>query len=1068
MGLVETKLNESDNIEWKDFVIKRVDRDEEGGGVLIAFKKSLTNIMMTIKEYRNHDCEMLWMKLDNGKIKIRIGVIYMPQESRTLLKELKVVYEAIEEQIKIAKDKGEKILLMGDFNCKIGTVIEGNREDITKGGRLLLKLTAKHNLAILNSKSCCEGLWTRRQDGNASVIDYLIVQENDVDLVSTMNIDEEKSRTPYTMETHKDEIRRVYTDHNAITCTMNWNAEADGVQKHIFKLDKKKFKMFEKELEVQKVSEEIGEGPIRKVYTKWNKRVKEIRNKYSSRRKAKRKWKVDRILSKEESEIKKQLKKKNSKEEVKKLKLRKRVIQQLIDKEHIKKKWAHINGVVKKVKEAGGVNSTTFWEVRKELLGRKAETAEAMEDEDGVIHEDKEKIKQIYAEHYKKLLQRPKSNTKTGKETEETIDLVSKGIEVAAALSEPQKNNIEDIEKIVNNLDTKKATDSDSWNYEMVKAGGKEMSRSLLKIYDKIDEELDIPNEWEHMEIRSKHKKGNKKKMPNQRGLFLTHSVSKIYEKVVKERNNETFTENITEWATGGVRKRAPIDNVMMVTSVIERNTYLKKNTYITFTDAEKCFDKLWLEDGINELWRCGTNIRDCQIIKKMNEVAKIVIKTPLGPTEEITVENIVRQGTVYGPQICIASMDKVNLIGDDIVTHYGPDLQIRAVAFIDDVTGAGGITTANNTISNCNILEDKKMMTFNNKDGKTEYVVIQKEDDIMTVTAEVKRGRIERVPEHRMLGTWFDETGEYMINIQKKKQKLQFMIATAKEVGSPKNVGILTVETRLKLGEAVILQSILYNIEAFPNLTEKEITELDRVQGTMLRQFLEVPSATPYYGLLMETGWWTMEARVDYRKLMLFHNILNSDNKRTIKRIILIQKRENREGTWYTSVKKILTKYNINTSATSTLKSKWKEEVKRKIKGHQNSLIKKYCHEHTKTRTVKEDEHELKSYLKENPVAISKSIVKYRLHMNNFPMNFKGKWSQTTCPLCNTADATTEHYLECKITRRLREIWEVDGKSDESGKKMADVARYFNNVETLLGPKSIRLTKQHKDKKIE
>ena len=435
VGLVETKLNESDIIDWKDYVIKRVDRDEEGGGVLIAYKKSLTNIMITIKEYKNHDCEMLWMKLDNGENKIRIGVIYMPQESRTLLKELKVVYQVIEEQINLAKEKGEKILLMGDFNCKIGTVIQGNKEDVTKGGRLLLKLTARHNLAILNSKSCCEGLWTRRQDDNASVIDYIIVQENDVDMVSTMKIDEDKTRTPYTMETHKDEIRRVYTDHNAITCTMNWKAEADSVQKHINRLDKKKFKLFEKELQDEKVSEEIGPGPIRKVYTKWNKRVKAIRNKYSSRRKTKRKWKGERILSKELSTIRKQLKKKNDKEEVTKLKMRKRVIQQLIDRERIEKKWAHINGVIKKVKEAGGVDSTVFWEVRQELLGRKTETAEAMEDEDGEIHEDKEKIKQIYANHYKKLLHRPKSETKIGKETEETIDLVCKGIK--SALSPP-------------------------------------------------------------------------------------------------------------------------------------------------------------------------------------------------------------------------------------------------------------------------------------------------------------------------------------------------------------------------------------------------------------------------------------------------------------------------------------------------------------------------------------------------------------------------------------------------------------------------------------------------------
>ena len=165
-----------------------------------------------------------------------------------------------------------------------------------------------------------------------------------------------------------------------------------------------------------------------------------------------------------------------------------------------------------------------------------------------------------------------------------------------------------------------------------------------------------------------------------------------------------------------------------------------------------------------------------------MNEVARIVVKTPLGPTEEIVVENIVRQGTVYGPQICISSMDKITTIGDEVVTHYVPELPIRAVTFIDDVTGAGGITTAYNTIYNCDILEEKKMMTFNNKGGKTEYlVVVQEEDEVMTLTAEVKRGKVERVAEHKMLGTWFDETGEYMINITKKKQKLQFMISTAK-----------------------------------------------------------------------------------------------------------------------------------------------------------------------------------------------------------------------------------------------------------------------------------------------
>ena len=46
-----------------------------------------------------------------------------------------------------------------------------------------------------------------------------------------------------------------------------------------------------------------------------------------------------------------------------------------------------------------------------------------------------------------------------------------------------------------------------------------------------------IPKEWERMKIVSTHKKGEKEKMRNKRGLFLIENVSKIHEKVIKNRN---------------------------------------------------------------------------------------------------------------------------------------------------------------------------------------------------------------------------------------------------------------------------------------------------------------------------------------------------------------------------------------------------------------------------------------------------------------------------------------------------------------------------------------------------
>ena len=76
---VETKLNEDDKVTIPGYKISRVDRVADGGGVLLAYRQCLQKILVETKEIRIHDAEMLWKKLDNGKVKMVIGVIYMPQ-----------------------------------------------------------------------------------------------------------------------------------------------------------------------------------------------------------------------------------------------------------------------------------------------------------------------------------------------------------------------------------------------------------------------------------------------------------------------------------------------------------------------------------------------------------------------------------------------------------------------------------------------------------------------------------------------------------------------------------------------------------------------------------------------------------------------------------------------------------------------------------------------------------------------------------------------------------------------------------------------------------------------------
>merc|ERR1712080_635807 len=107
-----------------------------------------------------------------------------------------------------------------------------------------------------------------------------------------------------------------------------------------------------------------------------------------------------------------------------------------------------------------------------------------------------------------------------------------------------------------------------------------------------------------------------------------------------------------------------------------------------------------------------------------------------------------------------------------------------------------------------------------------------------------------------------------------------------------------MAIETRLKLVNSVIMPSLLYNVEVVPKVTSVEIKKLESIQQMILTRVLEVPISTPYFGLLLETGLWTMEARICYKKLMLYHCIKHSSEDRVIKKILLVQEKEERRET--------------------------------------------------------------------------------------------------------------------------------------------------------------------------
>ena len=225
--IVETHMQKEEEIQIPGYsLVYRNDRSAKSGGILIGVRDNIKNISLELTQENKVD-QSLWILVTNTKKKIRVGA---PQENVTPNNELKIMYEDIREQIKIGKEEKQQILILGDFNAKIGAAIECNKTQVTKGGRQLLKLANKGNMVILNTvKEKCKGVWTRVQSEEKSITDYVLTDTTSANTIMEMKIDEEKQYGLHKLEKNPgtNENKKIYSDHNSILINLDFETPTE-------------------------------------------------------------------------------------------------------------------------------------------------------------------------------------------------------------------------------------------------------------------------------------------------------------------------------------------------------------------------------------------------------------------------------------------------------------------------------------------------------------------------------------------------------------------------------------------------------------------------------------------------------------------------------------------------------------------------------------------------------------------------------------------------------------------------------------------------------------------------
>ena len=245
----------------------------------------------------------------------------------------------------------------------------------------------------------------------------------------------------------------------------------------------------------------------------------------------------------------------------------------------------------------------------------------------------------------------------------------------------------------------------------------------------------------------------------------------------------------------------------------MENKRQYENKTYLFFADAKTCFDKLWLKGYLIEVYNLGYIPGTIRSLYEKIKTSNIVVDTTVRKTSSITVEEVVKQRTIFGPIMCCASTSKVNEIHEAVKYQYGK-VKIGMPVLMDDKSAVRTADIIRKGIQNCRKMDIEKIIVYGLK--KTKYMVINMEKEPEEVIEEkVKEGIVQETDIYKYLGMVINKLGNLKDHILELNRKCEVINREINAIGAKNEVGKEEIRVKLKLYETCLMPALLYGLEA-------------------------------------------------------------------------------------------------------------------------------------------------------------------------------------------------------------------------------------------------------------
>jgi hypothetical protein len=388
-------------------------------------------------------------------------------------------------------------------------------------------------------------------------------------------------------------------------------------------------------------------------------------------------------------------------------------------------------------------------------------------------------------------------------------------------------------------------------------------------------------------------------------------------------------------------------------------------------------------------------------------------------------------QGTVFGTIICTTVMDKLAKVfynEPKLVYQYKNVVKVPVLGMVDDVLSVSECS-AKTVIANATINSFMELNKLTLSKTKCSKIHIGKKCNTCP-DLKVQEAPMKQSHQEKYLGDVISSDGTLDATIKARKAKAYAYLSEIRALLSDMPFGKRRLQIGLMLRDAMFVNGVLCNSEAWHNLSKKHIKELETVDHAVMRHIVGAQAKVPIEFLYLETGTLQLSKVISMRRIMYLQNILKRPDHELVKRIYEAQKENPVTGDWTEMVKADLAKINEEVNE-QLIKAESKNVFKNRIKKHiikeAFDQLKETQKGHVKVKDICYEKFAMQEYMKTHMLTNQEVSLLFALRsrsVKGIKANMSSAFrNDMSCKLCKRSEDNQEHCLECPEIPSNKEV---------------------------------------------